>query len=237
MKKFISVILILIMLFVPVMATATTLLDIRTDVRKYLFDSNPGVDSYKAFLNAQIDEAVVLAQMYLLEVLPTSANYNLLKTATITIVNGQKDYALPTDFRKVISLCYSNKPAMQVKPEEFYSKVKQASADKDPMFTILDSQIRLFPTPTAGMTAEVMFMAQPVDLTSESSVISLLPEHKRLLTLASIQFLLLATGNTTYAQTTSALASLIIQSKSTWFFNSNITEKPLSQPNPVPATK
>lgn len=237
MKKFISMTLILIMLLIPSIASATTLLDVRTDVRKYLFDNNPGVDSYKAFLNAQIDESISMAQTYLLDILPVSANYNLLKTATLTIVNGQKDYALPTDFRKVVSLSYNNKPAIQVKPEEFYSKVKQATSDKDPMFTILDSQIRLFPTPTTGMTAEVMFMAQPAELTTEVSVVSLLAEHKRLLTLTSVQFLLLATGNATYAQTTAALTAIVTQSKANWFFNSNVVEKTLTSPAPVAATK
>lgn len=237
MKKFISMTLILIMLLIPAIASATTLLDVRTDVRKYLFDNNPGVDSYKAFLNAQIDESISMAQTYLLDILPVSANYNLLKTATLTIVNGQKDYALPTDFRKVVSLSYNNKPAIQVKPEEFYSKVKQATSDKDPMFTILDSQIRLFPTPTTGMTAEVMFMAQPAELTTEVSVVSLLAEHKRLLTLTSVQFLLLATGNATYAQTTTALTAIVTQSKANWFFNSNVVEKTLTSPAPVQATK
>lgn len=237
MKKLLAILIIVSVFLCPVMASATSLLDIRTEVRKYLFDNNPGVDSYKAFLNAQIDESISMAQTYLLDILPASANYNLLKTASLTIVNGQKDYALPTDFRKVISLSYNNKPAIQVKPEEFYSKVKQATSDKDPMFTILDSQIRLFPTPTTGMTAEVMFMAQPTELTTEVSLVSLLPEHKRLLTLTSVQFLLLATGNATYAQTTSALTAVITQSKSNWFFNSNVAEKTLTSPAPVAATK
>ena len=237
MKKF-TVILILVMsMFMGGIAEATTLLDIRTSVRKYLFDNAPGLNSYQAFLNAQIDEAINQSQLFILDTLPASANYNLVKTASLTIVNGQQDYAVPANFRKIISLAYNDKPAIQVKPEEFYSKVKSASLGKDPMFTILDSKIRLFPTPTSGLTAEVMFMAQPIDLTTEASVLSTLPEHDRLITMASIYFLMLASNNPTYAATIEKIVMNIVQSKANWYFNSNVIEKPLTTPQPVPATK
>lgn len=225
MKKFIVSVILVLSIFSMSVAQATTLLDVRTSVRKYLFDNAPGINSYQAFLNAQIDEAVNQAQLYILDILPASANYNLLKTATLTIVNGQQDYTLPTNFRKVISLAYNNKPAIQVKPEEFYSKVKQATSDKDPMFTILDSKIRLFPTPVTGNTAEVMFMSQPPELTTEVSVVSTLAEHDRLLTMASIYFLMLASNQPNYATVAQQMVATLVQSKSQWFINSNVIEK------------
>lgn len=227
MKKLTVILILVLSIFTVSMAEAATLLDIRTGVRKYLFDNAPGLNSYQAFLNAQIDEAINQAQLFILDVLPASANYNLVKTASLSIVNGQQDYAVPSTFRKVITLSYNDKPAIQVKPEEFYSKIKSASIGKDPMFTILDSKIRLFPTPTTGLTAEVMFMAQPNDLTTEVSVLSTLPEHDRLITMASIYFLMLASNQPTYATTIEKIVNNLIQSKSNWYFNSNVIEKPL----------
>lgn len=235
MKKFMVILLVIISIFMTSICNATTLLDIRTEVRKYLFDNAPGVNSYQAFLNAQIDENINQAQMYLLDVLPLSANYNLIKTASLTIVNNQKDYDLPTGFRKIITVQYNNKPALQVKPEEFYSKIKSASVDKDPMFTILDSKIRLFPTPVTGNTAEVMYISTVAPLTTEASVISTLTEHDRLLTILSVHFLLLSVGDTTHTTASGNLISLLLGSKVNSLFNTNIVEKPLVTPTPVQA--
>lgn len=235
MKKFLVIVLLIVSIFVTTAAEATTststLLDIRNAVRKYLFDNAPGLNSYQAFLNAQIDEAVNQAQLYILDVLPSSANYNLIQTATLSVVLNTADYDLPSGFRKIITLSYNSKPAIQVKPEEFYSKVKSASIDKDPMFTILNSKIRLFPTPTSSYpttTVEVMFMQEPTALTSESTQLSTLAEHDRLITMASIYFLMLASNKPEYAATVEKIVNNLIASKSNWYFNSNVIEKPLT---------
>jgi len=209
-------------LFINSPAEATTLLDARKAVIKYIINKVPGMSSYQGVLNSQIDASVKEAQRYLLDVLPLSANQGFIKTQALTIVNGQQDYSLPSNFRRLITLAYRNAPAIQVRPEEFYVKIKSASID-DPMFMIYDGKIRLWPTPATGNTAEVMFQAPPTDLTTEASLITTTAEFDELLTAASVYFLAVMIGNGGMATAAKEAVAEQVKAKSV-FFNTTVIE-------------
>lgn len=222
MKRFITTVLLLAVIFTAGVAQATTLLDARKAVIKYIINKVPGMSSYQGVLNSQIDAAVKEAQLYILDVLPLSANQSFIKTQALSIVNGQQDYTLPTNFRRLITLSYRNAPAIQVRPEEFYAKIKSASND-DPMFMIYDGKIRLWPTPATGNTAEVMFQAPPADLTAEASLITTATEFDELLTATSVYFLSTMIGNAGLATAAKEAMTEQVKAKSV-FFNTTVIE-------------
>lgn len=203
-------------------AEATTLLDARKAVVKYVINKIPGMSGYQGILNSQIDSAIKQAQLYLLDVLPLSANQSFIKTQALTIVSGQQDYTLPTNFRRLITLAYRNYPAIQVRPEEFYAKIKSASSN-DPMFMIYDGKIRLWPTPVTGNTAEIMFQAPPADLTSETSLITTAAEFDDLLTMTSVYFLSVALGKIDLATAAKEAMTEQVKAKAT-MFNTTVIE-------------
>ncbi|NCA68434.1 MAG: hypothetical protein EOM87_10300 [Clostridia bacterium] len=119
-----------------------------------------------------------------------------------------------------MALAYRGATAIQIKPEEYYAKTLRAST-LDPMFTICNDQIRLFPTPIAGNTCEIMFIAEPAALTSETSILTTKAEFDDLIIITSVYFLSLMTG--ARSETVKEAVSEQIKAKSI-YFNSNVNE-------------
>ena len=164
---------------------ATTLSDVRTRVRELLYETDEVNTIYS---NTLLNEAINEGQYMLLDILPSSANYNMKTTSSITLVSGTSAYTLPTDFRTIISSSANGKPIIQLREEEFYGKYVNATA-KDPMFCIFNNKINVYPNTLTG-TLEIMYMKQPTFLSEDSDTLSLLSEFDRLIALAAVIYVL-----------------------------------------------
>lgn len=219
MKRLIIAILILFLCFD--IAGATTLSDARTRVREMLYETDSTNSIYSDTL---LNEAIKEAQFMVLESLPFSANYNMLTTAAVTLINGQATYSLPADFWAYVSCSYKGTPAIQIRPEEYYGKVRQATI-KDPLFCIIASKLVLLPTPTTGDTMEIQYVKTPTDLATDTTSISLLAEYDRLIAVGATWYILNLDNQATRAATTEKLFIALIQKKIDMLRNSNIVEK------------
>ena len=170
---------------------ATTLSDVRTRVRELLYETDEVNTIYS---NTLLNEAINEGQYMLLDILPSSANYNMKTTSSITLVSGTSAYTLPTDFRTIISSSANGKPIIQLREEEFYGKYVNATA-KDPMFCIFNNKINVYPNILTG-TLEIMYMKQPTFMTADTNSITLLSEFDRLIALAATIYVLRIDGQT-----------------------------------------
>ena len=134
MKK-ILIALLLILSFSTVVE-ATSLATIRGRVREYLYETD---EINTIYTNTFINEAINEAQYMVLDILPSSAHYNMKTTSAVSLSSGTIAYSLPTDFRTIISVSANNKPVIQLKEEEFYGKYASATT-KDPMFCIYNNK-------------------------------------------------------------------------------------------------
>lgn len=182
MKK-ILIALLLILLFSSI-SEATTLSDVRTRVRELLYETD---EVNSIYTNTLINEAINEAQYMVLDVLPLSANYNMLTTYSVAVTSASNSYDLPTDFRTIVSTSLYGKPIIQLKQEEFYGKYVNATS-KDPMFCIFNNKINIYPASTG--TLEVMYVKQPTFLSGDTDSISLLSEFNRLIILGATIYVL-----------------------------------------------
>ena len=189
MKKII--IAILIILCMTSICEATTLSDVRTRVRELLYETDEVNTIYS---NTLLNEAINEGQYMLLDILPSSANYNMKTTSSITLVSGTSAYSLPTDFRTIISSSANGKPIIQLREEEFFGKYVNATT-KDPMFCIFNNKINVYPNTLTG-TLEIMYMKQPTFMTADTNSITLLSEFDRLIALAATIYVLRIDGQT-----------------------------------------
>ena len=189
MKKII--IAILIILCMTSICEATTLSAVRARVRELLYETDEVNTIYS---NTLLNEAINEGQYMLLDILPSSANYNMKTTSSITLVSGTSAYSLPTDFRTIISSSANGKPIIQLREEEFYGKYVNATA-KDPMFCIFNNKINVYPNILTG-TLEIMYMKQPTFMTADTNSITLLSEFDRLIALAATIYVLRIDGQT-----------------------------------------
>lgn len=200
---------------------STSLLTTRGRVREYLYETDSTNTNYS---DTMINESIKQAENMLMDALPASANYNLLQTAAVTLTASKNTYSLPTDFRKLIAASYLNKPCIQVKPEEFYAKPLNATT-KDPMFVILNSTIKFFPDPTSGATAEILYLKQVTQLTSDSDTLSTLLEYDNLVVLLATNHLLKLDNQVIRTQGIDQLIQQYITLIQQNIINSNVIEK------------
>lgn len=225
MRKVVISLLLILALVVP--AGATTLTSMTATVRALLYETET---SNTIYTDAQITDAINEATFFLLDVLPYSGNYNMLNTAAVTLTSGRNTYSLPTGFRVYVSGTYKGTAMIQLKPEEVYSKPRQANT-KDPFFTIINSQIVLYPTPTTGDTCEILFMKAPTVLSSGSDTISLFTEYDRLLALKAVMYLLSWDNQPARITTIEKELNTLLQVKIQAILNKNISGEIKKVPN------
>lgn len=182
MKKIL--IALLLVLSFSTISEATTLATIRGRVREYLYETD---EINTIYTNTFINEAINEAQYMVLDVLPTSANYNMLTTYSVAISSVTNSYSLPTDFRSVVATSLYGKPIIQLKQEEFYGKYLNATT-KDPMFCIFNNKINVYPATTG--TLEIMYMKQPTFLDADTKEVSTIQEFDKLITMAATIYVL-----------------------------------------------
>jgi len=182
MKKIL--IALLLVLSFSTIVEATTLSTIRGRVREYLYETD---EINTIYTNTFINEAINEAQYMVLDVLPTSANYNMLTTYSVAISSVTNSYSLPTDFRSVVATSLYGKPIIQLKQEEFYGKYLNATT-KDPMFCIFNNKINVYPATTG--TLEIMYMKQPTFLDADTKEVSTIQEFDKLITMAATIYIL-----------------------------------------------
>lgn len=202
-------------------AHATILSSVRTRVREYLYETD---STNTNFTDTMINESIRQAENMLMDALPASANYNLLQTAAVTLTASKNTYSLPSDFRKTIAVSYLNKPAIQIKPEELYAKQLLATT-KDPSFVILNSTIKFFPDPSAGSTAEILYLKQVTQLSSDGDTISTLLEYDNIITLIATSHLLKIDNQPLRAAEVDKLIQQYITLIQQNIINSNVIER------------
>ena len=186
-------ILALLLFFVSVeVSEAATLSQVRTRVREYLYETDEVNSIYS---NTMLNEAISQAQLYVIDVLPVSANYNMLTTASISLSSGVDSYSLPADFRRMVALKVGDKQATLLKPEEYFNKALLASS-KDIAYCVIGSKIVISPAPTSSGTAILLYMKQPAALSSDSATLTTLPEFDTPVMLAAVQYILFSDSQT-----------------------------------------
>lgn len=184
-KLFIALI---IVLFTINTATATTLLEIKTKVRNYLHESDTTNTNYN---DTMCVEAVNTSIEFLINTLPTSCHYNLLELKLQACTPNVGEYALPTDFKFIVSTKFyaDNTPMIQLSPMNFATARNKATA-KDPAFMIYGSKIYIFPYPTLNQQFDYMYMKQPAKMVSDSDTIPLLPIYDEPIVLGAVVHIL-----------------------------------------------
>ena len=183
------------MLFSVTVSEAATLADVRARVREYLHETDEVNSIYS---NTMLNEAITQGQRYVLDVLPTSANYNMLITSTISIVANTEEYTLPVDFRRVVSFHDGSKQAVQLRPEDYFNK-SALMTTKDTAYCIIGSKLIIKPKPTANAVGTLLYMKQPALLTSDASALTTLPEFDTVVMLCAVQYVLFSDNQTARA--------------------------------------
>lgn len=218
MKKFIIAIF-MILIFSNI-AYSMTLAECRGRIREYLYETD---ESNTLYSNTMIKEAITQAQYFVLDILPASANYNMLITSTIALANGTAEYSLPVDFRRVVNFKINGKQATLLKPEEYYNK-SALIGTKDVAYCIIGSKLVISPTPTAVGISELLYMKQPAILTSDSSTLTTLFEFDNLVVLSAVQYLLFTDNQSARAISVTNEITKNIKSIVNRFDNTNIKE-------------
>lgn len=202
---------------------ATSLSSLTAKVRTLLYETTA---ANSLWADAQIYDAINQSQKFLLDILPASANYNMITEATSSVTVGNNSATLPTDFRRVIQVKYNGKPAIQVNPDTYYSTIGKATITSDPMFFIRGANIYLFPTVASGTKeATLLYQKMPTELTASTHEISLIVDYDYLLVLAATQFILQNDNQTARAAAVEKALSNALSPINNRFANTNVIEK------------
>jgi len=229
-KHILAALSICVILFVNIPANATTLAEIRYDVREALFETD---EVNTIYTNKQINRAVRVAEGLMLDMLTPSVNYNLLTTAEIAVSTTEAYYTLPTNFYKLVACKYAGKPAIQVRPTEYYARTLQATL-RDPMFCIMGDKIQVFPMPTSD-TQDVYlhYLRKPDSLDTDGAILSTATAHDDFVIWATCYTVLQQDGQTDRAAGFKALMMDHITTKNMFMDGSNVITPPMIQTPPA----
>jgi len=206
---------------------ATTLSDIRTKVRRLLYETD---STNTIYADALLNDFINMAQRMMVDQMPYSAHWNLLKVDTVSVSIGTPYYSLPSGFREILGVRVNQKAAIQVKASDYFGKIGQATIAKDPMFFLMNDYIYIFPTPTAvTQTAEVLFAVNVVDMETDTTEVQTLTEFDNLLSVGAAMLVLTNDNQQTRAAALEKVYTTLLTSTGQTLANSNVIE-------PVPDT-
>jgi len=217
------VVLVLASVCFSALAANSTLTVLRAKLRVLLYQTDSTNTIYP---DALLGDAIYQAQNVLLDTLPHSANWNCLKQGTISVVIGTTNYSLPADFRKVASLRYAGKPAIQIKPDEFFAKKDQATLKKDPMFFIMASKVYVFPTPT-NTTQEInlIYQSMATTLATDTTEVCTMTQYDQPLLLAALYQVLMQDNQINRAAAVEKMFMNFVSLIQNGLTNTNVVEK------------
>jgi len=202
---------------------ATTLLDVRTRVRAYLHETDT---TNSTWTDAQVTQAVNAAQDYITNALPASCHYNLITKKAQAMTPSQSTYALPADFKSIISVRHwanTDTPLIQLTPINYLTGSYKATT-KDPAYFIMGTDINVYPAPTLNQQMDYLYMKQPTRLSGDSDVVTLLTIYDEALVIAASLHLLSMDNQKDRASAVKAYLDLQLANIAEFFYNSNIVE-------------